>query len=138
MRIPGRFVQAVQQRLKKCASASIADPLTGLTLRVGHPVYGACASIEQSLKHCTSTLLIGPAGVGKSTVLREMTRVISDTFHKCVVVVDTTSELGGFGQVPHEEYSMYICMLCCLAPAPGFRQLASWFSCCCYRFSLHL
>jgi hypothetical protein len=60
-----------------------------------------CEPIEDIVQRCNSTLLIGQAGVGKSTTLREMCRLLSDMHRKIVVVVDTTSELGGFGVIPH-------------------------------------
>ena len=56
---------------------------------------------KEMLQACTSTLLLGQGGVGKSTVLREMCGLLSDAYTKCVVVVDTTSRLGGFGNIPH-------------------------------------
>lgn len=43
----------------------------------------------------------GLAGVGKTTVIREMARVLADDFHKRVVIVDTSNEIGGDGDVPH-------------------------------------
>ncbi|CAE8673341.1 unnamed protein product [Polarella glacialis] len=95
MEIPENLYHTVQRKLG-------APCLTGLTLRVGRPVLGVCDRIQDSVSRCVSTLLIGQAGAGKSTVLREMARLLSDKFHKCVVVVDTTSELGGFGSVAHE------------------------------------
>ncbi|CAE8655677.1 unnamed protein product [Polarella glacialis] len=95
MEIPENLYHAVQRKLG-------ASCLTGLTLRVGRPFLGVCDRIQDSVSRCLSTLLIGQAGVGKSTVLREMARLLSDKFHKCFVVVDTTSELGGFGSVAHE------------------------------------
>ena len=66
----------------------------GLLDRCAHLPNGECA-------FPCSTLLIGQAGVGKSTVLREMCRVLSDTYQQRVVVVDTRNDLGGFGTVPH-------------------------------------
>ena len=48
-----------------------------------------------------SVLLLGRPGVGKTTVIREMARVLSDELHKRVVIVDTSNEIGGDGDVPH-------------------------------------
>ena len=48
-----------------------------------------------------SILFLGRPGVGKTTVIREMARVLSDQMHKRVVIVDTSNEIGGDGDVPH-------------------------------------
>ena len=48
-----------------------------------------------------SLLFLGRPGVGKTTVIREMARVLSDELHKRVVIVDTSNEIGGDGDVPH-------------------------------------
>ena len=48
-----------------------------------------------------SLLFLGRPGVGKTTVIREMARVLSDDLHKRVVIVDTSNEIGGDGDVPH-------------------------------------
>ena len=103
MGIPKRLFHIIQRILGSSeAGGGTNRRLTGLTLRVGRPCFGVCDQIQDILEQCTSTLLIGQGGVGKSTVLREIARLLSDRFQKCVVVVDTTSELGGFGAVPHE------------------------------------
>jgi stage III sporulation protein SpoIIIAA len=48
-----------------------------------------------------SMLFLGRPGVGKTTVIREIARVLSDVLHKRVVIVDTSNEIGGDGDVPH-------------------------------------
>lgn len=57
--------------------------------------YVAAAAVPNSL------LFLGRPGVGKTTVIREMARVLSDELHKRVVIVDTSNEIGGDGDVPH-------------------------------------
>ena len=54
-----------------------------------------------SLAVPNSVLFLGRPGVGKTTVIREMARVLSDELHKRVVIVDTSNEIGGDGDVPH-------------------------------------
>ena len=102
MNIPIGFVNIVKEHLPEEEVSEPSQMLKGLTLRVGRPSYGVCKPIEDTIKRCQSTLLLGKPGVGKSTTLREMTRLLSDSHRKIVVVVDTTSELGGFS-TPHHR-----------------------------------
>lgn len=71
----------------------------GMTCRVGRAVYGTIDIIEDLIKSGRSLLMLGPPGVGKTTMLREAARVLAD--HKRVVIVDTSNEIGGDGDVPH-------------------------------------
>ncbi len=73
--------------------------IVGLTLRVGRAVYGTIDIINDLLESGLSILLVGKPGVGKTTLLREAARVLSDK--KRVVVVDTSNEIGGDGDIPH-------------------------------------
>ncbi|GMH32570.1 hypothetical protein BSKO_00404 [Bryopsis sp. KO-2023] len=74
----------------------------GLTCRVGRAVVGHIDMIRDLLEgEPQSMLFLGPPGVGKTTVIREMARVLSDGLRKRVVVVDTSNEIGGDGDVPH-------------------------------------
>ena len=73
--------------------------VVGLTLRVGRAVYGTIDIINDLLESGQSILLVGKPGVGKTTLLREAARVLSDK--KRVVVVDTSNEIGGDGDIPH-------------------------------------
>ncbi len=71
----------------------------GLTCRVGRAVYGTIDIIQDIVETSQSVLLLGRPGVGKTTMLREAARVLADK--KRVIVVDTSNEIGGDGDVPH-------------------------------------
>jgi stage III sporulation protein SpoIIIAA len=73
--------------------------IVGLTLRVGRAVYGTIDIIRDLLESEKSILLLGKPGVGKTTLLREAARVLAEK--KRVVVVDTSNEIGGDGDIPH-------------------------------------
>mmetsp|Transcript_10904 Transcript_10904/g.32683 ORF Transcript_10904/g.32683 Transcript_10904/m.32683 type:complete len:564 (+) Transcript_10904:207-1898(+) len=77
--------------------------VVGLTCRVGRAVTGHMALISDLMEEPNgqSILFLGRPGVGKTTVIREMARVLSDQMHKRVVIVDTSNEIGGDGDVPH-------------------------------------
>jgi stage III sporulation protein SpoIIIAA len=75
--------------------------IVGLTLRVGRAVYGTIQVIEDLIMTGKSVLLLGKPGVGKTTMLREVARVLADDAHKRVVVVDTSNEIAGDGDIPH-------------------------------------
>lgn len=73
--------------------------VVGLTCRVGRAVYGTIDIISDYLDDGASILLLGRPGVGKTTMLREMARVLST--RKRVIIVDTSNEIGGDGDIPH-------------------------------------
>jgi stage III sporulation protein SpoIIIAA len=73
--------------------------VVGLTLRVGRAVYGTVDIIQDIVESGKSVLILGRPGVGKTTLLREAARIIADS--KRVVIVDTSNEIGGDGDVPH-------------------------------------
>ncbi len=73
----------------------------GLTLRVGRAIYGTIDIIRDLVESGQSILLLGKPGVGKTTMLRETARVLADELRKRVVIVDTSNEIGGDGDVPH-------------------------------------
>lgn len=73
--------------------------VVGLTCRVGRAVYGTIDIIDELIKSGQNLLMLGPPGVGKTTMLREAARVLAE--EKRVVVVDTSNEIGGDGDVPH-------------------------------------
>jgi stage III sporulation protein SpoIIIAA len=75
--------------------------IVGLTCRVGRAVIGTIRIIEDLVKSGQSTLLLGRPGVGKTTMLREVARFLADDLNKRVVVVDTSNEIAGDGDIPH-------------------------------------
>src|SRR5579885_3087246 len=73
----------------------------GLTCRVGRAVFGTVALIRDVIEQGRSLLILGRPGVGKTTILREVARVLADDLGKRVVIVDTSNEIAGDGDVPH-------------------------------------
>ena len=73
--------------------------VVGLTLRVGRAVYGTVDIIQDMIESGKSVLILGRPGVGKTTLLREAARILAE--NKRVVIVDTSNEIGGDGDVPH-------------------------------------
>jgi stage III sporulation protein SpoIIIAA len=75
--------------------------IVGLTCRVGRAIYGTVDIIRDIVESGKSILLMGRPGVGKTTLLREAARVLADDLAKRVIVVDTSNEIAGDGDVPH-------------------------------------
>jgi stage III sporulation protein SpoIIIAA len=73
--------------------------IVGLTLRVGRAVYGTIDIIQDIIESGKSLLILGRPGVGKTTLLREAARILAEK--RRVIVVDTSNEIGGDGDVPH-------------------------------------
>ena len=73
--------------------------IVGLTCRVGRAVYGTTDIIQDLIESGKSLLILGRPGVGKTTILRESARILAE--NKRVVIVDTSNEIGGDGDVPH-------------------------------------
>ena len=78
-----------------------AGRIVGLTCRVGRAVYGTIRIIQDLVTSGRSVLLLGRPGVGKTTMLREVARVLADDAHNRVIVVDTSNEIAGDGDIPH-------------------------------------
>ena len=75
--------------------------IIGVTCRVGRAVFGTVKMIQDLVESGKSVLLLGKPGVGKTTMLREVARVLADDLRKRVVVVDTSNEIAGDGDIPH-------------------------------------
>ena len=77
------------------------DIIVGLTCRVGRAVFGTVDILRNVIESGKSLLLLGPPGIGKTTLLRESARVLSTELGKRVIVVDTSNEIAGDGDIPH-------------------------------------
>ncbi|RAP34670.1 hypothetical protein DID80_07165, partial [Candidatus Marinamargulisbacteria bacterium SCGC AAA071-K20] len=75
--------------------------IIGLTCRIGKAVFGTVEIIRDIIESGRNCLFLGPPGIGKTTILRETARVLADQCHKRVVVVDTSNEIAGEGDIPH-------------------------------------
>jgi stage III sporulation protein SpoIIIAA len=75
--------------------------IIGVTCRVGRAVYGTVEIVRDVIESGRSVLLLGRPGVGKTTLLREAARVLADDLGKRVIIVDTSNEIAGDGDIPH-------------------------------------
>lgn len=75
--------------------------IVGLTCRVGRCIVGVIHIIRDLVEQGRSLLLLGRPGVGKTTALREIARVLADELQKRVVIIDTSNEIAGDGDIPH-------------------------------------
>ena len=73
----------------------------GLTCRIGRAIFGTVSIIRDILEQKKSMLLLGRPGVGKTTAIREIARVLSDGMQKRVIIIDTSNEIAGDGDLPH-------------------------------------
>ncbi len=78
-----------------------AGEIIGLTCRVGRAIFGTIGMIRDLVETGQSILLLGRPGVGKTTALREIARVLADDLYKRVVIIDTSNEIAGDGDIPH-------------------------------------
>ncbi|MGP1387033.1 MAG: R3H domain-containing nucleic acid-binding protein [Thainema sp.] len=92
----------IEQTLHRIsAMRNRAGDIIGLTCRVGRAVFGTIGMIRDLVETGQSILLLGRPGVGKTTALREIARVLADDLQKRVVIIDTSNEIAGDGDIPH-------------------------------------
>lgn len=75
--------------------------VVGLTCRVGRAIFGTISVVRDLLERQDSVLLLGKPGVGKTTAIREIARILADEMEKRVVIIDTSNEIAGDGDIPH-------------------------------------
>lgn len=75
--------------------------ISGLTCRVGRAVFGTISVIRDLLESGKSILILGRPGVGKTTIIREISRVLADEMEKRVIIIDTANEIAGDSDIPH-------------------------------------
>lgn len=75
--------------------------ICGLTCRVGRAVFGTISVIRDLLESEKSILILGKPGVGKTTIIREIARVLADEMEKRVIIIDTSNEIAGDTDIPH-------------------------------------
>ncbi|KAF6260855.1 hypothetical protein COO60DRAFT_1294161 [Scenedesmus sp. NREL 46B-D3] len=78
-----------------------AGRIVGLTCRVGRAINGSAGLVADLIAGGASVLFMGRPGVGKTTAIRELSRLMADDLARRVVIVDTSNEIGGDGDVPH-------------------------------------
>jgi stage III sporulation protein SpoIIIAA len=75
--------------------------INGLTCRVGRAVFGTISVVRDLLESEQSVLILGKPGVGKTTIIREIARVLADEMEKRVIIIDTSNEIAGDSDIPH-------------------------------------
>ena len=75
--------------------------IIGLTCRIGRAIFGSISAIRDLLESGLSILILGKPGVGKTTIIREIARVLSDELERRVIIVDTSNEIAGDSNIPH-------------------------------------
>ncbi len=101
-RFSGDNRAGIEQTLHRISAIrNRSDEIIGLTCRVGRAIFGTINMIRDLVETGNSILMLGRPGVGKTTALREIARVLADELHKRVVIIDTSNEIAGDGDIPH-------------------------------------
>lgn len=92
----------IERTLHRISSIRNRDgAIIGLTCRVGRAIFGTISVIRDLLERKDSLLVLGRPGVGKTTAIREIARILADEMEKRVVIIDTSNEIAGDGDIPH-------------------------------------
>ena len=75
--------------------------INGLTCRIGRAVFGTISVIRDLLEFENSILILGRPGIGKTTIVREIARILADELQKRVIIIDTSNEIAGDSDIPH-------------------------------------
>ena len=75
--------------------------INGLTCRIGRAIFGSISLIRDLLRSGESILILGKPGIGKTTIIREISRLLSDQISKRVIIIDTSNEIAGDNDIPH-------------------------------------
>lgn len=75
--------------------------INGLTCRVGRSIFGSISGMQDLLESQKSILILGKPGIGKTTIIREIARILSNELQKRVIIIDTSNEIGGESDIPH-------------------------------------
>ena len=75
--------------------------INGLTCRIGRAIFGTISVIRDLLEYEKSILILGKPGVGKTTIIREIGRILADEMEKRVIIIDTSNEIAGDSDIPH-------------------------------------
>ncbi len=101
-RFSGDNRAGIEQTLHRISAIrNRSGEIIGLTCRFGRAVYGTIEPLRDLVERGQSMLILGRPGVGKTTALREIARVLADDLNKRVVIVDTSNEIAGEGDIPH-------------------------------------
>jgi stage III sporulation protein SpoIIIAA len=96
-----KIEQALKEHFIECCIRNRQFLINGLTCRVGRAVFGTISVIRDLLESEKSILILGKPGVGKTTIIREIARVLADEMEKRVIIIDTSNEIAGDSDIPH-------------------------------------
>ena len=92
----------IEQTLHRiCCIRNRQSLVTGLTCRIGRAIFGTICVIRDLLEFNQSILILGKPGSGKTTIIREISRILSNEMNKHVIIIDTSNEIAGDSDIPH-------------------------------------